>query len=83
MGYGLGAHWFLMMKHTELGGVFETSLLKLPKSVPPMRPYSSLPFLCERERERERVPPKLRAQHGVMGERHGGSCTQGSCLIKG
>lgn len=37
VGYGLGAHWFLMMKHTALGGVFETSLLKPPKSVPPMR----------------------------------------------
>lgn len=38
VGCGLGAHCFLMMEHTALGGVFETlsSLLKPSKSVPPI-----------------------------------------------
>lgn len=68
MGYGLGLHCFLMMKHTALGGVFEilSSLLKPPKSVPPMRLSVLIsPFFFSRG------SLKLRAQHMLMVEQRG------------
>lgn len=64
VGYGLGAHCYLMMKHAALGGVFETlsSFLKPLKSVPLMR----LPALISPRTLRGSL--KLRAQPRLMAE---------------